>query len=113
MPKSIVENLPDEVGIRRLFQELEHNIKHINTEKISEITGSVTKDAFIEVATTTARLRARYLARVVELTTSDDIKPEGMKLLRESRMMFEEAMEGFSALQHALTRGYFSLDLEE
>lgn len=109
MPNPMTDNLPDDIEIRRLFQELEHNIKLINTEKISEITGTVSKTAFIDVATTTARLRARYLAKIIELESSDDIKPEEIASLRESRMMYEESMSGFSALQHALGRGYFTL----
>ena len=92
-----------------MFQEFEHSIKSINREKISEITGDVSKQAFINVATTTACLRARYLSKVIELESTDDIKPGDISTLRGTRLMYEEAMEGFSALQHALDRGYFSL----
>ena len=93
-----------------MFQELEHAIKDLNREKISEITGNVTKQAFIDVAISTARLRARYLSKVIELQSSDDIKPDAISALRGSRLMYEEALEGFSALQHALKRGYFDLN---
>ncbi len=99
----------DDVSVRRLFQEIDHKITLINREKISEITGGVSRDAFINVASTTARLRARYLARVIELQTTDDISEQDIESLRNSRRMYEEALEGFSALQHALTRGYFAL----
>ena len=103
------EKLPDDINIRRMFQELEHSIKTINHEKISEITGDVSKQAFINVASTTARLRAHYLAKVIELESTDDIKPVDISTLRGSRLMYEEALEGFNALQHALARGYFNL----
>jgi len=99
----------NDAHIRRLFQEIEHNIKMINREKISAITGEVSKKAFNDVAGTTARLRARYLAKVIELEASDDIKPSEISTLRGSRLMYEEALEGFSALQHALSKGYFDL----
>ena len=103
-------NIPeDDANIRRLFQEIEHNIKMTNREKISAITGEVSKKAFNDVASTTARLRARYLAKVIELEASDDIKASEMSVLRGSRLMYEEALEGFSALQHALNKGYFDL----
>ncbi|PCJ83845.1 MAG: hypothetical protein COA54_14780 [Thiotrichaceae bacterium] len=103
-------NIPEnDAHIRRLFQEVEHSIKMINRERISAITGNVSKKAFNEVASTTARLRARYLAKVIELQASDDIKPSEISALRGSRIMYEEALEGFSALQHALSRGYFDL----
>jgi len=99
----------DDAHIRRLFQEIEHSIKITNREKISLITGTVSRKAFDDVASTTARLRARYLAKVIELEATDDIKPSEISALRGSRLMYEEALEGFSALQHALSRGYFDL----
>jgi hypothetical protein len=103
------EDLTDDLDIRRLFQEIEHSIKLVNREKISEITGEVSREAFANVASTTARLRARYLAKVIELESSEDIKSTDISTLRGSRLMYEEAMEGFSALRHALGRGYFTL----
>ena len=99
----------DDAHIRRLFQEIEHTIKTTNRENISAITGEVSKKAFNDVASTTARLRARYLAKVIELEANDDIKPSEISILRGSRLMYEEALEGFSALQHALNKGYFDL----
>ncbi len=99
----------DDPVVRRLFQELEHNIKQINSEKISEITGDVSKESFVAVAKTVARLRAKYLAKVIELQTTDDISGNDISTLRGLRTMYEEAVEGFAALQHALNRGYFSL----
>ena len=105
----IFEKLPDDLNIRRMFQEIEHSIKTINRKKISEITGDVSKQAFVNVASTTARLRACYLAKVIELQSTEDFKPADISTLRGSRLMYEEALEGFNALQHALSRGYFNL----
>ena len=109
MADKLAEKPHEDLNIRRLFQEIEHTIKDINREKITEITGDVSKQAFINVANTTARLRAHYLAKVIELESTDDIKPADISTLRGTRLMYEEALEGFSALQHALGRGYFSL----
>lgn len=109
MSLNSLNNSDEDVHVRRLFQEIEHSIKAINREKISEITGGVSREAFINVASTAARLRARYLAKVIELETTDDISGDDISALRTSRLMYEEAMEGFGALQHALSRGYFSL----
>lgn len=113
MGEKIPEITHDDLGIKRLFQEIEHSIKDINREKISEITGDVSKDAFINVARTTARLRARYLSKVIELQATDDLKPSEISALRGSRLMYEEALEGFSALQHALEKGYFNMTDED
>ena len=109
MTSDTIEITSDDVDIRRLFQELEHSIKIINREKISEIAGDVSKEAFVNVATSVAQLRARYLAKVIELENADEISGKDISTLRGLRTMYEEAMEGFSALQHALNRGYFSL----
>ena len=109
MVTEVVEKPHEDLNIRRMFQQIEHSIKDINREKISEITGDVSRQAFINVANTTARLRARYLAKVIELESTDNLKPADISTLRGSRLMYEESLEGFSALQHALGRGYFSL----
>lgn len=99
----------DDPEIRRLFQGLEHTIKQINSKMISEIAGDVSKDSFVKVAETVARLRAKYLAKVIELQTTDDISGNDISTLRGLRTMYEEALEGFAAMQHALNRGYFTL----
>ncbi|PCI08426.1 MAG: hypothetical protein COB77_02295 [Gammaproteobacteria bacterium] len=109
MAENAINITEDDAQVRRLFQEIEHEIKMINREKISGITGTVSRKAFIDVASTTAKLRACYLAKVIELESSDDLKPSEISTLRGTRLMYEEALEGFSALQHALKRGYFDL----
>ena len=107
-PESI-DVTSDDVDVVRFFHELEHEIKNINHEKISEIAGNVSKESFIHVAQTVARLRAKYLAKVIELQSTDDISGKDISTLRGLRTMYEECLEGFSSLQHALNRGYFSL----
>ncbi len=104
-----IDSTSDDADIRRLFQELEHEIKGINREKISEIAGSVSKESFVNVATTVARLRAKYLAKVIELQSTDDISGNDISALRGLRTMYEEATEGFAAMEHALDRGYLTL----
>ncbi len=109
MASEIFDDPPNDMEVRRLFQQIEHNIKLMNREKISEITGAVPKEAFNNVAMTVARLRARYLQKVVQLESTDDITPSDISTLRGTRLMYEEAHAGFAALQHALRRGYFTL----
>jgi hypothetical protein len=97
---------------RRLHYELEHAIKAINTSAIGALTGPITKAAFTNVAQTVAGLRARYLQSVVALGARageaglDDACALELRRLREAYM---EAKDGFSALQHALERGYVML----
>ena len=69
----------------------------------------MSRQAFINIANTTTRLRAHYLAKVIKLESTDELKATDISALRGTRLMYEEALDGFSALQHALARGYFSL----
>ncbi|MEQ8660241.1 MAG: hypothetical protein RLW62_05455 [Gammaproteobacteria bacterium] len=97
---------------RRLHYELEHAIKSINCEQIGNATGELTKARFIEVARMVACLRARYLHRVLELGANCPetcIETEVALDLKRLREAYSEAMEGFSALEHALQRGYIQL----
>jgi hypothetical protein len=109
MASEVFDEPHNDLDIRRLFQEIEHNIKVMNREKISEITGNVSKEDFNDVARTAARLRARYLEKVIQLESTEDISSSDISTLRETRLMYEEVHKGFAALQHALHRGYFSL----
>jgi len=109
MSHDSIEVTSDDVDVVRFFHELEHEIKIINHEKISEIAGHVSRESFVNVAKTVARLRAKYIAKVIELQSTDDISGKDVSTLRGLRMMYEESLEGFSALHHALNRGYFSL----
>ncbi|MBL4762255.1 MAG: hypothetical protein JKY93_06105 [Gammaproteobacteria bacterium] len=95
--------------VRRLFTELEHNIKAINREKISDKTGGVSKDSFMNVAITVANLRANYLAKVISMQNKESLSDDDISSLRSTRTAFEEALEGYSALQHALKRQYLQL----
>jgi len=105
--------LRDEHDNRRLHYELEHAIKAINCEQIGTVTGAVTKTRFIEVARMVACLRARYLHRVLELGADCPeacIETEVALELKRLREAYNEALEGFAALEHALQRGYLQLD---
>ena len=100
------------VEVRRLFTELEHNIKAINREKISAKTGGVSKEAFMNVAVTVASLRASYLTKVISMQDRESLSADDISSLRGMRIAFEEALEGYNALQHALKRQYLQLSDE-
>lgn len=101
-----------DVEIRRLSNELEHLIKAINSAHISEEIGDVSKESFTRVAESVSLIRARYLKQVIEmqkLTGSGKLESELFSRLRSHRLAYEEALEGFNALYHALEKGYFKL----
>ena len=67
---------------------------------------------FLEVARIVSLLRARYLQRVVGLSkveTLNDLDDEHLAQIRHDREAYEEALQGFGALRHALMREYFKL----
>ncbi len=103
------DNYIDDLQARRIAQELEHAIKEINKRYIGEITGPVSRQAFLNVAEKAARIRAHYLAKALELGGHEGLSGEELKKMKEVRSCYEEAVAGFQALQHALSRGYLHL----
>lgn len=102
----------DDEKLRRLQHELDHKIRVINQETIGAITGQVTMAQYTALARAVSRLRASYLKAALELgKASEEGETIGrqtaqLKALREA---YQEAMQGFDALEHALRRGYINL----
>jgi len=103
---------PEEHEHRRLHLELEQAIAGINRERIGAVTGVIGREHFINVAKMVACLRARYLDTVLQLGNkchSECIPTESALELKRLRQAYSEAIEGFTALEHALNRGYVTL----
>ncbi|MFN0061368.1 MAG: hypothetical protein ACKVPX_02445 [Myxococcaceae bacterium] len=97
----------------RLRHELEQAITTINRAQISTVTGDIKTTAFINVVQMVACLRARYLNHVLELGKnchSQCITTEAALELQCLRQAYVEALEGFTALEHAVNRGYVHLN---
>jgi hypothetical protein len=102
----------DETEHRHLHNELGQAITKINCEQIGALAGNITKENFINVVKMVACLRARYLYTVLQLggkCHSECIPTEAALELKNLHEAYAEAMEGFSALEHALHRGYIAL----
>ena len=102
----------DDNDHRHLHNELERAITKINREQIGAVSGSITKEDFINVVKMVACLRARYLYTVLQLggkCHSECIPTEDALQLKALHEAYAEAMEGFNALEHALHRGYITL----
>lgn len=98
---------------QRLFENFEQMITAFNTSNISAATGGVSVREFLEVARVVSLLRAQYLQRVVSLAEIDSLAELGkgqLQQIREDREAYEEALQGFGALRHALMRDYFKLN---
>ena len=75
--------------------------------------GPLSKDQILRVAGAVSKLRSRYLAEVIKLgatASSGDLVPTAALELRELREAYEEALQGFGALRHAMERGYVDME---
>ena len=87
-------------------------IRDVNQELISASTGAITRSAFTNVARMVADLRGRYLQCVLRLgegSLSGHITTDATLEMKSLREAYNEAAEGFAALEHALQRGYVTL----
>ncbi|MBM3818834.1 MAG: hypothetical protein FJW14_07455 [Acidimicrobiia bacterium] len=103
---------PNEAATRRLHHELETTIREVNHELISASTGTITRNAFTDVARMVAGLRGRYLQCVLRLGNDalrGNVDTKAALELKSLREAYAEAVEGFAALEHALQRGYIAL----
>ncbi|MCP3687564.1 MAG: hypothetical protein GY784_04045 [Gammaproteobacteria bacterium] len=101
-------NHEEELAVQRLLQQFEHQIVGINRRHIKEITGEIDKDDILVLGEAISIYRARYLKAVLKLAKVEDssLEVELHEEVRSQRMMYEETMQGFAALRHALERGY-------
>ena len=107
-----IDNFKGEVGRNRLDQEVEQAIYEANVHTIGAVAGDVDKGSFIRAAVTVSRLRAAYLKNVLAVEVADDGQvPDDAAIaeLKRRREAYEEALQGFGALRHALKRGYIQL----
>ncbi len=111
-----LDSFDHEAQAERLFQDFERMITAFNTASISTATGGVSASEFLDVARIVSLLRAQYLKRVVGLAQADSLEgldPDQLKRLRHDREAYEEALQGFGALRHALLRNYFTLNEQD
>lgn len=98
----------DELDVQRIMQRFEHEIIGVNRQHIGDITGEINKDDILKLGEAISVCRARYLKSVLEMTRAEDGNLESRltEEVRSRRMLYEETMQGFAALRHALERGY-------
>ncbi len=100
-----------EIEIRRMMQQFEHQISEMNSTEISNRAGDIKKSDFLNLAKSISILRANYLKGVLRIARADELHLTINLCLetRKSRIAYEEAVESFDQLKHALQRGYFNL----
>lgn len=92
----------------RFLEEVEMAIRAANQEIIGHSLPHLDREAFIRLAVSVARLRADYLAALLDMDWSAPGETSFLDL-RRRREMYEEARDGFDALRHTIERGYADL----
>lgn len=100
-----------EIEIRRMMQQLEHQISEMNSREITKRAGDIRQSDFFNLAKAISILRAEYLKDVLHIARVDEDKLTLQICIenRKSRIAYEEVKESFKQLKHALQRGYFNL----
>jgi hypothetical protein len=100
-----------EIEVTRLMQQIEHELKDLNSRAISEIAGDIKRSDFLDLAQSIAVLRAKYLQNVLNIAHADEshLTTKLCNEVKESREAYDEAITAFDQLKHALQRGYFNL----
>lgn len=100
-----------EIEVRRIMQQFAHQISEMNSQYISEIAGDIRKSDFLELARSISILRAKYLRDVLQIAHADEnqLTNKLCHEVKEAREAYQEAIESFDQLKHALQRGYFNL----
>lgn len=112
MSMHLLDDFDAEHRTHRLFYEFETHIRDVNRRHIEAAAGTIRREALLRLADVVARQRARYVKRVLELASGAGGEEPGEEIfaaVREARLAYEEALQGFGALRHALERGYFQM----
>ncbi|OFX12652.1 MAG: hypothetical protein A2516_02420 [Alphaproteobacteria bacterium RIFOXYD12_FULL_60_8] len=91
----------------RFLEEVEMAIRAANQEIIHQHISEVCHKDFHRLAVVVAKRRALYLAEVMKL--EEQGQTHDREILRSLREDYEEALEGFEALQRCIERGYVKL----
>lgn len=107
-----LDDFEQEHNAQRLFYEFEQRIRDANCHHIGEATGGISRADVLALADTVARLRARYLRETLALARHGEgemPESDAVHRVRALREAYDEALQGFGAVRHALKRGYFTL----
>jgi hypothetical protein len=106
------DTLEGDAAVMAVFEKFDVAISEANSQAIGAAAGKITKDDMLRVAISVSRFRANYLAavlRLAKLSGTELSAPSEIAELRRVRLVYEEGLEGFGALRHALGRSYFKL----
>jgi len=100
-----------EIAIKRMMQKFDHEIGELNSSAITELAGDIRQSDFLHLAKAVAVIRAKYLKQVLAIARAEEDQLSFNLCLetRKMRIAYEEVIESFDQLKHALERGYFNL----
>ena len=91
---------------KHFMDEVEMAVRAANREIIGREIPGLDKDTFFRFAVDVARIRARYLKAV--LAADWDRTPD-IDYIQAMRVLYEEALKAFEALERAISRGYVDI----
>jgi hypothetical protein len=92
--------------LKKMLAYLDKSIRLVNREIIHKQIPGLTRERFIELAASVAKLRADYLKSAMECFLEDDAASADLDALREKRALYEEGVKAYEALHRAIERGY-------
>ncbi len=98
---------------KRFLLETEQAIRDINREIIHERIPKITRASILPMATTVARMRARYLEaafHMADMNQSTPIDEKDVESLSHHRELYEESRDAFDALIRAIEQGYVDVE---
>lgn len=108
----VMHNDEDAVRLRQqrhFFDQLDQSIHDVNREVIHGLIPKLDRETFRKMAETVAKLRVKYIASAVQLSTPEAMSHTHTAQLKQMREQFEEARAAFDAAKRAITRGYIDM----
>lgn len=97
---------------QHFLNEVEQTIMLANREVIHQDIDHISRDTVLGLAVTVSRVRASYLKAILAEAAKREaaFSDVTVKSIRAKREQYEEAVQAFEALRHAIERGYVELD---
>ena len=100
---------------QHFLNEVEQTIMLANREVIHQDIAHISRDAVLGLAVTVSKVRAGYLKAILTEASKREaaFSEQTVKTIKAKREQYEEAVQAFEALRHAIERGYVELATED
>lgn len=98
---------------KKLLIELEHVMREMNRDTLNSLFGELTTEDVLPIMEMTAKARGNYMDELFSLSKlskqGQNLNPELVKKLRFSRLIFDELVHAYQALDVAIEHGYLDV----